>query len=99
VAIKALFGDHAHELKVSSIKAATSHTMGAAGALEAIATVLALRDGILPPTLNLEEPDPGCDLDYVPLVARKAEIRTALSNSSGIGGNNASVVLGQVTSL
>ena len=92
-AIKTVFGAHANGLAVSSIKAATSHTMGAAGALEAIACALALRDGTLPPTLNLEEPDENCDLDYVPLRARAANIETALSNSSGIGGNNASLIL------
>lgn len=96
-AIKAVFGDHAHRLAVSSIKAATSHTMGAAGALEAVATVLALRDGVLPPTLNLETPDPDCDLDYVPATARQAPIEVAVSNSSGIGGNNASLVLGRIS--
>ena len=95
-AIHTVFGARAKELAVSSIKAATSHTMGAAGALEAIATILALQNGILPPTLNLETPDPDCDLDYVPNVAREAKIEVALSNSSGIGGNNASLVLGRV---
>ncbi len=92
-AIKTVFGAHAHELAISSIKAATSHTMGAAGALEAIACALALRDGILPPTLNLEENDPDCDLNYLPLQARERNIEYALSNSSGIGGNNASLIL------
>jgi 3-oxoacyl-(acyl-carrier-protein) synthase len=95
-AIHTVFGSHAEKLAVSSIKAATSHTMGAAGALEAIATVLALQNGVLPPTLGLETPDPACDLDYVPLRAREAQIEVALSNSSGIGGNNASLVLGRV---
>ena len=92
-AIKTVFGAHAANLAVSSIKAATSHTMGAAGALEAIACALALRDGILPPTLNLEESDADCDLDYVPLRARQVSVEIALSNSSGIGGNNASLIL------
>ena len=95
-AIKTVFGLHAENLAVSSIKAATSHTMGAAGALEAIATVLALQNGVLPPTLNLETPDPDCDLDYVPNIAREAKIAVAVSNSSGIGGNNASLVLGRI---
>ena len=71
--------------------------MGAAGALEAIATVMALREGILPPTLNLETPDAECDLDNVPNVARPSAIEIAVSNSSGIGGNNASLVLGRVS--
>ncbi|MBW3634914.1 MAG: beta-ketoacyl-[acyl-carrier-protein] synthase family protein [Armatimonadetes bacterium] len=95
-AIKTVFGPHAKNLAVSSIKAATSHTMGAAGALEAIATALALQNGVLPPTLNLENPDPDCDLDYVPNTARESKIEVAISNSSGIGGNNASVVLGRI---
>ena len=95
-AIKTVFGAHANDLAISSIKAATSHTMGAAGALEAIACALALRDGILPPTLHLEENDAACDLDYVPLRAREANIEMALSNSSGIGGNNASLILKKV---
>ncbi len=92
-AIKAVFADHAARLPVSSIKGATSHTMGAAGAMEAIATVQALVEQTLPPTINYETPDPECDLDCVPNVARKASLRVALSNSSGIGGNNASLVL------
>lgn len=92
-AIKAVFGERAAQIPVSSIKAATSHTMGAAGALEAIATTLALVEQTLPPTINYETPDPECDLDYIPNNARKAKLQTALSNSSGIGGNNASVVL------
>jgi 3-oxoacyl-(acyl-carrier-protein) synthase len=78
---------------VVSIKAATSHIMGGAGALEAIATILSLQNQILPPTLNYETPDPECDLDYVPRAAREAKIVTAISNSSGIGGNNACIVL------
>jgi 3-oxoacyl-[acyl-carrier-protein] synthase II len=96
-AIKTVFGDHAYQLAISSIKAATSHTMGAAGALEAIATVMALREGILPPTLNQETPDLDCDLDNIPNVARQTPIEIAVSNSSGIGGNNASLVLGRVS--
>lgn len=95
-AIKTVFGAHANKLAISSIKAATSHLMGAAGAIEAIACALALRDGVLPPTLNLEEPDPSCDLDYVPLRAREAKVEFALSNSSGIGGNNASLILKKI---
>ena len=95
-AIEAVFGPHARQLAVSSIKAATSHTMGAAGALETIATALALRDGILPPTLNLGENDPELTLDYVPLHARQIPIRRALTNSSGIGGNNACLALERV---
>ena len=92
-AIKTVFGSHAQSLAISSIKAATSHLMGAAGALEAIACALALRDGVLPPTLGLEESDENCDLDYVPLQSRACNIEYALSNSSGIGGNNATLIL------
>lgn len=92
-AIKKVLGSRAAGVPVSSIKAATSHIMGGAGALEAIATVLALQNQLLPPTINYRTPDPECDLDYVPNEAREAQLRTALSNSSGIGGNNASVVL------
>ena len=95
-AIESVFGAHAEVLSVSSIKAATSHTMGAAGALEAIATALALRDGVLPPTLNLEEPDPNLTLDYLPLHAREKSIARALTNSSGIGGNNACLALEKI---
>ena len=92
-AIKTLLGPHAMHIPVDSIKPATGHMMSAAGGVEAIATLCALRDGIVPPTLNLEQPDPLCDLDYVPGHARRADIRTALSISSGIGGNNSAVVL------
>jgi 3-oxoacyl-[acyl-carrier-protein] synthase II len=95
-AIETVFGARAGQLAISSIKAATSHTMGAAGALEAIATALALRNGVLPPTLGLEEPDALLTLDYVPLVAREKQFERALSNSSGIGGNNACLALEKV---
>jgi 3-oxoacyl-[acyl-carrier-protein] synthase II len=99
-AIKRVLGSRAYDVPVSSIKAATSHTMAAAGALEAIATIYALIEGILPPTLNYENRDADCNLDYVPNAARKLEgkdrPRIALSNSSGIGGNNACVVLSVV---
>jgi 3-oxoacyl-[acyl-carrier-protein] synthase II len=91
-AIKKVLGERFGEVPVSSIKAATSHIMGGAGALEAIATTMALIEQTLPPTINYETPDPDCDLDYVPNTARKADLEIALSNSSGIGGNNASVV-------
>jgi len=95
-AIQTVFGPHPNDLAISSIKAATSHTMGAAGALEAIATALALSEGTLPPTLNLENPDPELPLDYIPLVSREKQIKRALSNSSGIGGNNACLALEKV---
>ncbi|MDH7569718.1 MAG: beta-ketoacyl-[acyl-carrier-protein] synthase II, partial [Armatimonadota bacterium] len=93
MAIKAVLGARAYQIPVSSIKGATAHPMAAAGSIEAIATLLALRDGIVPPTLHYEEPDPECDLDYVPNTARPAAIGCALSVSSGIGGNNAALVL------
>jgi 3-oxoacyl-[acyl-carrier-protein] synthase II len=92
-AIKEVFGEHARRLAVSSTKSQTGHCLGAAGAIEILATVLALRHGFLPPTVNLEEPDPECDLDYVPRTARASRLRVAVSNSYGFGGNNTSVVL------
>lgn len=91
-AIKAVFGEHAYKLAVSSTKSMTGHLLGGAGGVEAIYTVLALKHGILPPTINYETPDPECDLDYVPNVARKKAIRYALSNSFGFGGTNATLV-------
>ena len=93
-AVKSLFGAHAHRLALSSTKSATGHLLGAAGAVEGIFTILALRDGVLPPTLNLENPDPACDLDLVPREARQKRIRYALSNSFGFGGTNAALVFG-----
>ncbi|AJD90719.1 3-oxoacyl-ACP synthase [Jeotgalibacillus malaysiensis] len=92
MAIKEVFGDHAYKLAVSSTKSMTGHLLGAAGGVEAIFTVLALKNSILPPTINLEEADPECDLDYVPNQARKQEIRAAVSNSLGFGGHNATIV-------
>ena len=91
-AIKRVFGDHAHALMVSSTKSMTGHLLGAAGALEAIACLLAMRDGCVPPTINYETPDPALDLDYVPNQARAKPIRAALSNSMGFGGHNASLI-------
>ena len=92
IAIKRAFGDHAYKLAVSSTKSMTGHLLGGAGGLEAGITVLALRDQILPPTINLENPDPDCDLDYVPNKARKAEVDYAMSNSFGFGGTNGALL-------
>jgi len=93
LAVKTLFGDHAHDLMMSSTKSMTGHLLGAAGGLEAALTVLALHHGIVPPTINLDDPDPECDLDYVPHEARRANIKVAISNSFGFGGTNASLVI------
>jgi 3-oxoacyl-[acyl-carrier-protein] synthase II len=90
-AIKRLFGEHAARLAVSSTKSMTGHLFGGAGGIEAVYTVLTLRHGIMPPTINYEQPDPDCDLDYVPNTARRAPVRVALSNSFGFGGANACV--------
>ena len=92
-AIKTLFGGYAHKLAISSTKSMIGHVLGGAGGIEAVYTVLAIKHGIIPPTINYETPDPECDLDYVPNVARRAEVRTAMSNSFGFGGTNACLVL------
>ena len=92
-AIKAVFGDHARELAVSSTKSVHGHLLGAAGAIEAAACILAIDRGLLPPTINLENQDPECDLDYVPNKARKADVKVAVSNSFGFGGHNATLVI------
>jgi 3-oxoacyl-[acyl-carrier-protein] synthase II len=92
-AIKTVFRDHAYKLPVSSIKSMIGHLLGAAGAAEAIATALSIKEGVIPPTINYEYPDPECDLDYVPNRARRAEVRCALTNSFGFGGTNACLVL------
>ena len=92
IAIKRTLGDHARHVPVSSTKSMTGHLLGAAGVVEAIFSILAIRDGILPPTINLENPGPECDLDYVPGTARQAKVRVALSNSFGFGGTNGSLV-------
>jgi 3-oxoacyl-[acyl-carrier-protein] synthase II len=95
-AIKDVFGDHAHRLAVSSTKSVMGHTFGAAGAIEAIMCVLALHEGVLPPTINYREPDPECDLDYVPNEAREAKVDVALSNAMGLGGHNGCVLVGRL---
>ena len=92
IAIKRAFGNHACKLAMSSTKSMTGHLLGGAGGLEAGITVLALRDQMLPPTVNLENPDPECDLDYVPNQARKAEVEYAMSNSFGFGGTNGALL-------
>jgi 3-oxoacyl-[acyl-carrier-protein] synthase II len=95
-AIKDVFGDHAYSLAVSSTKSMTGHCFGAAGAIEAIFSTLALKHQVLPPTINYREPDPVCDLDYVPNEAREVELDVALSNAMGLGGHNGCVLLGRV---
>lgn len=91
-AVKSVFGSHASRLAMSSTKSMTGHLLGAAGAVEAIFSVLAVRDGILPPTINLDNPDDGCDLDFVPHTARAADVKVALSNSFGFGGTNGTLI-------
>jgi beta-ketoacyl-acyl-carrier-protein synthase II len=95
-ALKQVFGNHAYRLAVSSTKSVTGHCFGAAGAVEAMMCALALRHGVLPPTINYRTPDPECDLDYVPNEARHVEVDVALSNAMGLGGHNACVLLGRV---
>jgi 3-oxoacyl-[acyl-carrier-protein] synthase II len=92
LAVKEVFGEHAFKVPMSSTKSMTGHLLGAAGGIEAIFTVLAMRDSILPPTINLETPDPNCDLDYVPNKARSQEIKSGMSNSLGFGGHNATII-------
>ena len=92
-AIKTVFGPHARQLAVSSTKSMIGHLMGAAGSVEALIAALVVRDGRIPPTINLEQPDPACDLDYVPNAAREARVDVALSNSIGLGGHNSALIL------
>ena len=95
-AVKAVFGDHARKLAISSTKSSIGHLLGASGGVEFIAAALTIRDQVAPPTINLEEPDPQCDLDYVPLVPRPMTIRRAASNSFGFGGHNACLLLQKI---
>lgn len=97
MATKAVFGDHAYKMAVSSTKSMTGHLLGAAGAIEAIFSIKAIEEGIIPPTINYQTPDPDCDLDYVPNEARKQNVRAVLSNSLGFGGHNATLVFKQFT--
>lgn len=92
-AIKTVFGEHAYDIPVSSTKSMTGHLLGAAGALEVIISIKVLQEGILPPTINYETPDPECDLDYVPNTARQAKVTRVMSNSFGFGGHNATIIL------
>lgn len=96
LAVKKVFGDHAKKVAISSTKSMIGHTLGASGGVELIATVMSIKDGVVHPTINLDTPDPACDLDYVPKTARKMPVRYALSNSFGFGGHNASLVVGML---
>jgi 3-oxoacyl-[acyl-carrier-protein] synthase II len=91
-AIKTVFGDHAYEIPASSTKSMTGHLLGGAAAIEAVASILTIRDGLIPPTINYTTPDPECDLDYVPNEAREAEVTTVMSNSFGFGGHNVALI-------
>ncbi|HEY3785916.1 MAG TPA: beta-ketoacyl-ACP synthase II [Steroidobacteraceae bacterium] len=97
IAMKRAFGDHARRLAISSTKSMTGHLLGAAGVIEAIFSILAIRDGVVPPTINYHTPDPDCDLDYVPNTARRMKVDVALSNSFGFGGTNGSVIFRRFT--
>ena len=92
MAIKETFGEHAYKVAIDSTKSMTGHLLGAAGAVEAIFSIKSITDGVIPPTINYETPDPECDLDYVPNNARHQEVNAVLSNSLGFGGHNAVLV-------
>jgi len=96
LAMKRAFGDHAYRMMVSSTKSMTGHLLGAAGGIEAIFSVLAIHHGIVPPTINLDNPGEGCDLDYVPNVARQAKVDVAMSNGFGFGGTNGTLVFKRI---
>jgi 3-oxoacyl-[acyl-carrier-protein] synthase II len=91
-AVKRLFGEHAYSLSMSSTKSAIGHLLGAAGSVEAIFSILAIRDGVVPPTLNLDNPSPSCDIDLVPKQSKERRVRYVLTNSFGFGGTNASLI-------
>ena len=97
IAMKRMYGDHAYNLAISSTKSMTGHLLGAAGAIEAAFTVLAIKNDIVPPTINIENPDPDCDLNYIPNTAKKQPVNVAMSNSLGFGGHNASLVFERFT--
>jgi 3-oxoacyl-[acyl-carrier-protein] synthase II len=93
VAIKAALGHHAKKVMVSSTKSMTGHPLGAAGGIEFVICILSIRDGVVPPTINYEHPDPDCDLDYVPNTTRSAKVEVCMSNSLGFGGHNATLIV------
>jgi len=96
-AIKTVFGDHAKKLSISSTKSMTGHLLGAAGAVEAIISILSLVHGVIPPTINYETPDPDCDLDYTPNTALRRPVQFAISNTFGFGGHNATLLMRKYT--
>jgi len=95
-AVKRVFGEHARRLAISSTKSQLGHTLGASGGIELVVCALTLARGVIPPTINLQNPDPDCDLDYTPNVAREAKVDVVMSNSFGFGGHNASLLLGRL---
>jgi 3-oxoacyl-[acyl-carrier-protein] synthase II len=95
-AVKSVFGPRARDLSISSTKSQLGHLLGASGGVELVLTVLALRDSLIPPTINYDEPDPACDLDYTPNKPRERRLTAAMSNSFGFGGHNASIIVGQL---
>ena len=96
MAVKRALGDHAYKVAVSSTKSMTGHLLGAAGGIEAVFSVLAIRDQVLPPTINFNTPDPACDLDYVPNIARETNVNIAMSNSFGFGGTNGTLIFKKI---
>jgi 3-oxoacyl-[acyl-carrier-protein] synthase II len=96
-ALKTVFGEQAHKVSISATKSMTGHLLGGAGAVEMAACALAIRDSVIPPTINLENPDPECDLDYTPKVAKQKKLRVVLNNSFGFGGHNATLVAAEFT--